>query len=571
MSAASLIQDAMAEEEGGKKKIGEKDELEYALDKLGEGSKLLWLVFALTATPTLFNGLHATSYVFLAEVPTHWCAVPELSAANWTDSQIKNISSASSCSVYAYNYSYLAELGFEGALEYVSSNDNPGSESCTAISYADDIDGTSIVAEWDLVCDRTALRSSVQMALSLGKFLGASTFGVIADKFGRRTSYIAGALLLIVAGPFSAVAPWYWLFMVLRALIGVSNSAIYHSSFTILTEVAGPKHRAWMGIVYSMGYPFGMMILPGIAYLVHDWKLLQLAITVPAIVLLLHCWFMPESPRWLMSQNRRKEAQAIIESSYGPIYAANDNHALAADEKDDKNYAQRQDAKASNEQLSFSEKWKSLIELVRNVELRKRIFIAYFAWAATSLSYYAIALNVDNFSANRYLYAFLTGATEIPAYLVPLPLLAIMGRRPVTVLLFSISGVALLSILLIPQAETSAITAVALTGRLAVAAVFSVIILHTSELFPTVCRNSAVGTSSTMAHVGSIAAPYVVDLLGAEVWWGPSTLCGVLALIAGLLSLVLPETRGRPLTDTVDEELAEGRGIVSLKNCCSFR
>lgn len=55
----------MAEEESGEK---EKDELITALDKLGEGSRLLWLVFALTATPTLFNGLHAMSYIFIAEV-----------------------------------------------------------------------------------------------------------------------------------------------------------------------------------------------------------------------------------------------------------------------------------------------------------------------------------------------------------------------------------------------------------------------------------------------------------------------------------------------------------------------
>lgn len=58
----------MAVEVGGEKELDQKDELEIVLDKLGKGSKLLWLVFALTATPTLFNGLHATSYVFLAEV-----------------------------------------------------------------------------------------------------------------------------------------------------------------------------------------------------------------------------------------------------------------------------------------------------------------------------------------------------------------------------------------------------------------------------------------------------------------------------------------------------------------------
>jgi MFS family permease len=60
---------------------------------------------------------------------------------------------------------------------------------------------------------------------------------------------------------------------------------------------------------------------------------------------------------------------------------------------------------------------------------------------------------------------------------------------------------------------TDAIMSVAMVGRLCIGAVYSVIILHTSELFPTVNRNTAVGTSSTMSHVGSLAAPYIVDLL----------------------------------------------------------
>lgn len=83
-----------------------------------------------------------------------------------------------------------------------------------------------------------------------------------------------------------------------------------------------------------------------------------------------------------------------------------------------------------------------------------------------------------------------------------------------------------------------------------------------------VCRNSAVGTNSAMSHIGSVAAPYVADLLGAVIWWGPTTLCGGLALIAGLLCSILPETRGRPLANTVDEEVTEGRENVSFHNCC---
>lgn len=93
----------------------------------------------------------------------------------------------------------------------------------------------------------------------------------------------------------------------------------------------------------------------------------------------------------------------------------------------------------------------------------------------------------------------------------------------------------------------------ALFGRFCIAAAFIVIILHTAELFPTEIRNSAIGTSSTTAHVGSISAPYVVDVIGAVAWFVPTTICAVLSLMAGFLIMFLPETKNQALQDMVDE------------------
>lgn len=50
-------------------------------------------------------------------------------------------------------------------------------------------------------------------------------------------------------------------------------------------------------------------------------------------------------------------------------------------------------------------------------------------------------------------------------------------------------------------------------GRYGITSVYAVMTLHTAEMFPTEIRNSALGISSTCAHVGGIAAPYIVDIL----------------------------------------------------------
>lgn len=64
---------------------------------------------------------------------------------------------------------------------------------------------------------------------------------------------------------------------------------------------------------------------------------------------------------------------------------------------------------------------------------------------------------------------------------------------------------------------------------------------------------------------------YVFLLQGAQAWYIPSTICGAAVLIAGLLVLMLPETKDRELSNTVEEMMERGsRDKVSIRNCCPF-
>jgi hypothetical protein len=45
-------------------------------------------------------------------------------------------------------------------------------------------------SQWDLVCSRTPLRSTVQMAVALGKFIGALIFGFVADKYSIKIFFL---------------------------------------------------------------------------------------------------------------------------------------------------------------------------------------------------------------------------------------------------------------------------------------------------------------------------------------------------------------------------------------------
>jgi len=56
-----------------------------------------------------------------------------------------------------------------------------------------------------------------------------------------------------------------------------------------------------------------------------------------------------------------------------------------------------------------------------------------------------------NFVFNRYIYVAVAGAVEAVSYILPISMSQWMGRRKMSVLLYILSGVSLLSILAIPE------------------------------------------------------------------------------------------------------------------------
>jgi hypothetical protein len=122
--------------------------------------------------------------------------VPALNHKNWNHSQIREIAipgglnKNQSCDVYKWKYDAIADLSFEQAKIYVKTQPTPEIVSCFDMKETDDDyafhyeqeKDVSFVPEWNLVCERTAYRSNVQVALSIGKFVGASTFGILSDK-----------------------------------------------------------------------------------------------------------------------------------------------------------------------------------------------------------------------------------------------------------------------------------------------------------------------------------------------------------------------------------------------------
>lgn len=119
-----------------------------------------------------------------------WCEVDDLVSANWTEEQRRSIAhkdlDSKGCTIWDWDYQQLSKMSYEEAVNYTSSMSeirSPSEVSCKAKGFYQysSPEGT-FVADWNLVCDRAIQRTSAQVFVSLGKFFGSFSFGMISDR-----------------------------------------------------------------------------------------------------------------------------------------------------------------------------------------------------------------------------------------------------------------------------------------------------------------------------------------------------------------------------------------------------
>jgi len=71
------------------------------------------------------------------------------------------------------------------------------------------------------VCDRSYLKDLTQTILVVGVMFGAMTCTALSDKFGRKPIFLFSQYAMIIVGVATAIAPSYYVFIVLRFFTGV--------------------------------------------------------------------------------------------------------------------------------------------------------------------------------------------------------------------------------------------------------------------------------------------------------------------------------------------------------------
>lgn len=169
-----------------------------------------------------------------------------------------------------------------------------------------------------------------------GSRLGAMTFGPtggilisivissqLSERFGRRYPICGGSIIIVIGSILQAAAQNYGMFVAARFLVGFGLGIVSVSAPPLLSECAYPTHRGKLVSFYLVTWPLGSLMAAWITYGTFkmnsswSWRIPSLLQGVFSIVQAVLSLFCPESPRWLIYQNRHREARDILVKYHG--------------------------------------------------------------------------------------------------------------------------------------------------------------------------------------------------------------------------------------------------------------
>jgi SP family galactose:H+ symporter-like MFS transporter len=155
----------------------------------------------------------------------------------------------------------------------------------------------------------------VVSAVLVGAVLGATAGGALTGRFGRRWLIILAGVVFTVSAIGTAFAPTVGWLIVARIASGVGIGIASFISPMYIAEIVPAKVRGSLVAVNMLAITTGIVV----AYLVdyalaasHGWRTMFGLAALPSVGLVVGMWWLPDSPRWLISKSRVDEARKVL-------------------------------------------------------------------------------------------------------------------------------------------------------------------------------------------------------------------------------------------------------------------
>ncbi|XP_012278718.1 carcinine transporter [Orussus abietinus] len=507
--------------------------------------RLLWLVCLPACLPC---GFCAFNQLFMADTPPHWCKVPGLEDLD--PSQRRRLAvpiqddneTYSQCTRYDVDWTDPENV----ALDAPKPNSSWPVVPCDrGWEYDTSEVVSSIVIDFDLVCEHAIYPTIGLVALNSGGPIGVYLFGTLNDRIGRRLSFFTCLATLIAGAFFTAISNSFWTWAATRMVVGLTIPAIYQIPFIISLELVGPNYRSFVTVMTCSFYTMGLCMLAGVTYLVRDWRMLAVTTSAPFLFYFAYWWFLPESPRWLLAKGRLGEANTILEN----LARTNGKELpISFTQK----LRQRMTMSRSKSEEERLRKGPGLLALFKTPNMRLKTCLITLNWFANNMVYVGLSYYGPALGSEEHLSFLFSSLAEIPSYIACWIVMDRWGRRWPLCLCMVVAGISCITTVLLSADQVVATLILFLVSKSAISASFLIIYPFAGELYPTQLRGVAIGFSAYISGLGLIIIPFVT-YLGKENLVLPLVILGVVSVIGGLSGLRLPETLHHRLPQTVEE------------------
>ncbi|XP_006085374.1 solute carrier family 22 member 10-like [Myotis lucifugus] len=408
--------------------------------------------------------------------------------------------------------------------------------------YDQSIFTSTIVTQWNLVCKSKSLKLWSQSIFMAGYMLGSLLGGYISDKFGRKTVLLASSLLAALLGTGSIFAPTFPIYCIIRFHLAMSTGTIFTNTLVLLIEWLPSNVTPMIITIRSLVLSTGQIVLPGLAYVFRDWRMLQLSISVPYFVFFLSLWWTSESVRWLIVSGKLEKALKVMKK------VAHTNGKKDVEETLNIEVLQS----AMREELTFLKQGSKKIKVMASPIMCKTLFLLFFMRFSAIFFVYGVLTDLKNLGSNMFLSQALLGAVDFPSKCLSFLIMKFLKRRPSIASALFLGGFCILINIFVPKDMPYIRLGLTMLGKGSMAIYFSMNMIYSHELIPTGLRSRAeggiifmTGLASSLSSLAFITRQYFEHL--------PTILHGTFPIVAAICVYFLPETLNLPLPDTIQD------------------
>jgi MFS family permease len=401
-----------------------------------------------------------------------------------------------------------------------------------------------VAVQWHL---STLQTSWVTGAAILGAFVGAFTFGRIADVIGRKKVYVTVAVIMVFGALASAFAPGFLWLVAARLILGLGIGGDYPVSAVLMSEYSNRADRGRLvGLVFSM-QALGLIVGPLVALVLLSsgisgnltWRLLLGLGALPAAGVVYLRSKMPESPRYLAQVKGESEraAREVTRFSEGVVSGPGD-------------------AAAASRRMRLGEFLTNPRMLLLLLGTAGSWFLFDYAYYGNTLSLPAILNKVNATASLETKLAWSLGMFvlfAVPGYLLAVMRMDRIGHRRLQFIGFSVMALSYLTLAIFPPLTEHVGPFLAILGLSYFFIEFgpnTTTFVLPSEVFPVSVRTTGHGMAAGIGKLGAFVGVFLVPVLQDHIGLrGLLAVAGISAVLGFLVTTVLPEPARRTLED----------------------